>query len=339
MRMSLAMLTGLILLVFSLSSCNRNRYEVNISKVRIRLEIKRLEQDVFTLSPSELNGQIPHLKDKYAGFLQLFSYIINIGELNDPSWNDSFIRFCTDKLNNEVYTRTSEVFPDMKEIENGLTGAFRHYRYYFKGKKIPGIYTCISGFNNSIIVGDSILGIGLDRYLGSDSKYYTQLRIYNYQAAKMNPWNIVPDCIYAWGSSEWNIKEMNYKEDNVLSEMIHEGKLMYFVKCMLPESDENILFGFSVNQMKFCIEKEKQIWQYLIEENLLFKTEHLTIQKLIGEAPFTSYLSKESPGRAAVWIGFRIIESYMNINKRITLGELMKDTDYQSILENARYSP
>ena len=63
------------------------------------------------------------------------------------------------------------------------------------------------------------------------------------------------------------------------------------------------------------------MWQYLIEKDLLFSTDQLTIRKLTGEAPFTSYFTNESPGRAAVWIGFRIVESYMVKNPDISLEE------------------
>jgi hypothetical protein len=339
MKTCLVSLPVMIILIISLSSCKRNRYNVNVSKVQVTVEVKRLDQDMFKLSPSEISGKIPYIKEKYVGFLQLFSYVINIGDLNDPSWDNSFIRFCTDKLNYEVFSMIQVVYPEIKEIENGLTEAFRHYRYYFPRKKIPGVYTCLTGFNNSIIVGDSLLGIGLDRYLGTDCKYYSQLQIFKYQAARMNARNIVPDCMYAWGSSEWNFKDMNYKTDNVLSEMIHEGKLMYFEKCMLPKTDENILFGFSADQMKFCIGNERQMWQYLIENNLLFNTENLTIKKLLGEAPFTSYFTKESPGKAAAWIGFRIVESFMRKSPDTTPEELLGNIDVQGILEKARYNP
>ena len=42
-------------------------------------------------------------------------------------------------------------------------------------EKFPEIFTCITGFNNSIITGDSVLGISLDRYLGADCEYYPGL--------------------------------------------------------------------------------------------------------------------------------------------------------------------
>jgi hypothetical protein len=276
---------------------------------------------------------------KYDGFLRFFGYVINIGEVSDSTWGDGLVKFCTDKLNNEVYTGTVMVFPEIKNIEKELTQAFNHYRYYFPSKKIPGVFTCITRFNNSMITGDSVLGIGLDKYLGSDCKYYPGLEIYKYQAAKMNPYNIVPDCMYAWASSEWNYKDMGYQTDNALTEILHEAKLLYFVKSMLPEHSDNLIFGFTAGQMKFCRNNEAMMWQYLVEHNLLFSSEQLTKRKLTGEAPFTLYFSKESPGRAAVWLGFRIIESYMINNKNTSLEDIMKNTDIQGILEKARYSP
>jgi len=51
----------------------------------------------------------------------------------------------------------------------------------------------------------------------------------------MTPENIVPDCMYGWGASEWNYSALKYPVDNVLTEIIHNGKLKYFEKCMYPK--------------------------------------------------------------------------------------------------------
>jgi hypothetical protein len=320
-------------------SCNRNPYNVNVSSIKVNIGIKRLEMDLFGADPATLVSRLPEIKTKYAGFLQLFSYVINTGDINDPGFGESLERFSTDKQNNEVYELTMKVYPGVENIRTGLENAFRHYKYYFPGKKVPEVYTCITGFNNSIITGDSVLGIGLDRYLGSDCKYYPALEIYNYMAARMTPDYIVPDCIYGWGASEWDFSSMKYVPENVLAEMIHEGKLKYFEKCMMPDTPDEILFGFNGSQMKFCRNNEGLMWQYLIEHDLIFSSDQLVIRKLIGDAPFTTYFSNESPGRAAVWTGFRIIESYMKKNPGLSLGDLMNNTDIQSILEKAKYNP
>jgi hypothetical protein len=339
MRSVIIIAVFLVLLTPLFTSCKRNHYRVDTSSIDVSVGIRRLEKDLFTLSPDSITATVPDLKRKYGDFLQLFSYVINTGDINDPAFGDFLVRFCTDKLNNEVYSTVMKQYADISRIERELQEAFRHYRYYFQQKKLPAVYTCMTGFNNSIITGDSVLGISLDRYLGADCEYYKRLDIYKYLAERMTPENIVPDCIYGWATSEWDISAPGYSDENVLTEIIHEGKLKYFEKCMLPEVSDEIVFGFTPGQLKFCRNNEGQMWQYLIEKNILFNTDRFTIRKLTGEAPFTSYFTNESPGRAAVWIGFRIVESYMMKNPDISLDDLMKSADIQKILEKAKYNP
>jgi hypothetical protein len=334
------------LLVFAavlpvMNSCRKDHYKVSTSSIDVKIEIRRLEKDLFSRNPEDIAAAVPELKARYGGFLQLFSYVINTGEISDPDFGEYLTSFCTDRQNNEVYEYTMKIFPDVRSLETGLATAFRHYLYYFPGSPVPGVYTCITGFNNSIITmtGDSILGISLDRYLGADCKYYPQLGIYSYLSARMTPGNIIPDCMYGWALSKWEFDSAGYATDNVLSEIIHQGKLKYFEKCMLPGESDELIFGFTPGQMKFCRNNEQQMWQYLVEHDLLFKTDQFEIRKLIGEAPFTSYFTTESPGRAAVWIGFRIIESFMMKNPDVKLIELMTMNDIQSILEKSRYRP
>ena len=339
MKIRILSLLVIAVMILLLDGCKRNHYKVNVSSIDAGIEIKRLEQDLFSLNPEEISSSLPELKEKYKGFLGLFSMVINTGDVNDPSFGDLITRFCTDKMNNEVYSLTMSVFPDATIIKDELERSFRHYLYYFPEKNVPAIFTCITGFNTSIITGDSVLGIGLDRYLGADTKYYPMLGIYKYISARMTPENIITDCMYGWGSSEWNYRDMDYPAFNLLSEMIHEGKLKYFQKCMLPAEKDEMIFGFTPEQMKFCLNNEGEMWTYLIEHDLLFSTDQFIIRKFTGEAPFTSYFTNESPGRATVWIGFRIVESYMMKNKDIGLSSLMNNTEIQQILEKARYSP
>lgn len=339
MRYQALLLVFIFTVMALMPSCRRNQYKVRISIGKPDIEVKRLEQDLFTLDPESVVAKVPELKQKYNGFLQLFSYVINTGDINDPAFPDFLFRFCTDKQNFEVYGMVMKQYPDVAEIRRGLEDAFRHYLHYFPDRQVPAVFTSITGFNNSIITGDSVLGIGLDRYLGPDCKYYPQLEIYTYMAARMTPENIVPDCMHGWAASEWDFESLDYEAENVLTEILHEGKLKYFEKCMLPDHPDEIIFGFTDGQMNFCRNNEVQMWQYLVENDLLFKTDGFTIRKLTGDAPFTSFFTNESPGRAAVWVGFRVVESYMRKNPSVSLKELMADTDIQKILEKARYNP
>lgn len=320
-------------------SCKRDPFRISISGANVDLKITRLEEDLFKADPGTIGEQIPVLKEKYKGFMQLFSNVINTGDIDNPDFDDFLTGFVTDRLNNEVYSEVIKLYPDVSGIESDLENAFSHYHHYFPGKVIPAVYTCLTGFNSSIITGDSVLGISLDRYLGADCSYYPRLMIYSYLAARMTPEYIVPDAIYGWGASEWYYPSMNYPSENVLSALIHEGKLRYFVRSMLPGLPDEIIFGFTSGQMKFCRNNEGQMWQYLVENDLLFKTDQFTVRKLTGEAPFTTYFTNESPGRAAVWLGYRIAESFMERNPSTSLEELMGMTDVQLIVEKAKYNP
>jgi hypothetical protein len=121
--------------------------------------------------------------------------------------------------------------------------------------------------------------------------------------------------------------------------MLHEAKLLYFTKRMIPDIQDTVLFGFTGRQLEFCRENEGPVWEYLISRDMLFSTDGFLIRKFTGEAPFTSYFTEESPGRAVVWTGFRIIERYMRNNPSVTLADMMSMTDCQAILSGAKYNP
>jgi uncharacterized protein YjaZ len=59
----------------------------------------------------------------------------------------------------------------------------------------------------------------------------------------------------------------------------------------------------------------------------------------MNDGPFTAEVTQDSPGRLGVWVGWRIVDSYMRNNKDVTLCELMNENDAQKILEQSYYKP
>src|SRR5665647_1922805 len=105
----------LLLIVSALTSCKKNHYKVNTASVKVKVEIKRLEKDLFTVNPNELITKVPLLKQKYNVVLQFFSSVIKTGDINDKSFGDQLVSFCTDKQNNDAYAETMKVYPDVVE--------------------------------------------------------------------------------------------------------------------------------------------------------------------------------------------------------------------------------
>jgi uncharacterized protein YjaZ len=126
--------------------------------------------------------------------------------------------------------------------------------------------------------------------------------------------------------------------DNVLNNILYEGKVMYAVRKLLSETPDSLLFGYTSEQFQWCQNNTDIMWTTLIENKLLFSTDELTISKLINPAPF-SFSTREAPGRASIWLGYRIIASYMKRHKGVTLEKLLLDSDYQKILNEAKFKP
>lgn len=334
----------LVLFMFAgLAGCHRQRPHVKLSGIKVNIGIKRFEQDLFTLPADSLEESLPVLMDKYGMFVSRFGQVIHIGTPDDPGFVNNLRRFTKDSLMREVYEKVLQVFPNTSSLEKTFEKSFRYYRYYFPEKEVPEIITCMTGFNVSLLLDEGFLGISLDRYLGSEAGYYDQLGIPHYMQRKMVPEKIPSDCFYAIGQTEFPFfspPEDSIKvRKNVINQMIYEGKLLYFLRSMMPREKEEILLGFTSDQLKWCRMNEGRMWTYLIENNLLFSTDYLTINKLTRDAPFTSFFPQESPGKAANWIGWQIVKDYMSSHSQVTLKELMNNYNYQEILDESGYSP
>jgi hypothetical protein len=182
-----------------------------------------------------------------------------------------------------------------------------------------------------------MLGISLDKYLGRDCRYYQGLvTTPAYKTLNMHKKKIVSDVAYAWAITEF--EDVN-RATHLLGNMIHQGKLMYLVDAMLPEMHDSLKIGYTAKQLEWCKKNEDQMWLKLIERQLLYSSNRMDILRYINDGPFTNGFPVESPARTGIWIGWQIVRQYMHKHPEITLSELMKNTDYQGILNASGYFP
>jgi hypothetical protein len=328
---------GFLTFLFVITCCRRNTIDNKTIEKKIDLSVERLETDMFSADPAHADSLADYLKQHYGSFFDLFvRQITNIGNIHNPFFYQSFKAFITDYNNYQIYRRVREVFPDLSKMTKDLNHAFSRYHYYFPDRPVPRIITFLSGFNYSVVSDSGVLGIGLDNYLGPEEPFYQKAGIYNYLRINMHPLKIPSDCMRLWAETEFQDEN---SMRNLLNAMIYEGKIMYFVKQMLPGEPDSLIWGFTSSQMKFCVNNERQMWTYLVEYKLLFTSDRFVINKFIREGPFTKDFSPESPARAATWIGYRIIEKYMYRNKGFSMDDLMKENDYQKILSLSGYNP
>ena len=292
--------------------------------------------DLLKLKHDEVTPEIPVLKEKYDDFFDIFTYrMIGIGGADQENFPEMLYSFISDTLIQQLKTDVAEKM-DTVQFRKELTNAFKHYRYYFPEKEIPVIYTCISGFNQSVVVAEHLVGVSLDKYLGAASPFYEQLGLPVYKRRNMHQGRLVPDVLYGWAISEWPKAD---QANNLLSQMIQEGKMMYFLDAMLPGLDDTLKIGYTQKQMEFCKKNEASMWTFLAEHKELFTTDRMNIKRYIDDGPYTASFSEQSPGRAGVWLGWQIVRSYMKEHPKVKLPELLRNPDYQGILNQSGYQP
>lgn len=284
------------------------------------------------------DAKIPQTLKPFGDFAELYStQIIKVGSMYNADYPRNLRMFLSYELFNDITDAIQKTFgKDKLSFESDLTLAFKHYKYYFPQKTIPNLFTFNGGFNQSIVIDSAIIGIGLDKYLGTKNVLYEKLEMEQFKKNVMYPEKLTSDCMFALAESEF---PFSFANQNLLSSMLDEGRKMYFTKAMIPQIADTILWGFTGKQMTFCIENERQMWDYLVDNKLLFNNEYMTIKRFTGEGPFTTAFSKDSPAKAAVWIGYQIVLSYMNHHSNVSLPELMTENDYQRIMNKSKYNP
>ncbi len=327
----------LLFLLLFLWACHRNPLDVNVSGIRIDLQIGRLDQDLFAVTPANIQGVIPALQKKYEPFFQIYNKeILAIGDSRDSLYAGYLLTFVRDSNVNKARLRSDSLFKDFQPYSKQLEQAFKHCKYYFPKLPIPLIVAYLSGYNQSIVTTPDVLGISLDNYLGSDCPSYRQLGYPLYKRANMVPEKIVYDAMYGWTSRQF---EFSGNTENLVSGMIYEGKLLYLLDALIPDGPDSLKIGYSQVQLNWCKAHESEMWNYLIEKKMLFSGDRMGQVRFINPAPFTAPFGQKSPGRTGVWMGWQIVKSYMRKNTALTLKGLMEENDYHKILNESGYSP
>lgn len=328
----------LAILAYIFSACQRNSLKVDISNIDKEVEVIRFDEALFSLNGKDTLETFVELSNQHPDFFNLYTYrIIKIGGINDEIFEDLMKGFVTDSMILDIKAKTDSQFSNYKKLKKQLKKAFKYYSFHFPDKELPNIYTYVSGFNQSIVTAENIIGISLDKYLGRDCEYYQQLNnTPQYKILNMHKEKILSDVAYAWGITEFEDPNL---ASNLLGNMVQKGKLMYLVDAMLPTMQDSFKIGYTSLQIDWCEKNEPQMWTYLIEKEMLYSSKRMDIIRYINDSPSTSGYPTKSPGRTGVWLGWQIVRAYMTKNPEVTIAELMANNDYQKILNYSGYSP
>jgi hypothetical protein len=315
--------------IFSVGCSGRKAYGEDISG----FQIIRVDTELFNyLSANEPDG----ILKADTGFLNVWGEkVMGIGRSDSTGFDERLKKYFSEPTLMGLYRSEQEQFTDIQALTHEVAYGLAVFLQAFPDIKQPQVYLHVSGLNQNVVVTDEILSLSADKYLGADYPLYQRF-FYDYQRQLMTPGRMAPD--YLLGFMTANLP-FDGKADVLLDRMLYEGKLRYILSQLLPNRQVEEYVGYSEDQYAWCSNNRKRIWKTILENQHLFTGNYLTTTQYLKEAPYTSFLPVESPGRVGVWLGYQIVDSYMKQNPDTGFHELMALTDYQDFLKRSKYKP
>jgi len=334
-------LLPVLIFICCISAC-KHKNVPDVSHIAVNVQIDRFDQALYKLDTNNIQSGLQQLNKAYPVFLPAYAeHIMNFGPYSDSSKlillqtrmlvaNHDF-RLLQDSINAH--------FPKLDALEKELAQSFRYIKYYIPSFKLPEKIVTFSSVisNYGAVTIESTLGIGLDMYLGKDFPVYGLLPDYPvYMIRKFSPEYITTNCLQALAQQAYPVAEAS---EQLATQLVKAGKYQYFLEQVMPETEDSIRFGYTGEQMDWCNENEVMIWQYFVQQNLLYKSDWQSNMHYMNDGPSTQGMPEGSPGRIGTFVGWRIVKAYMEKHPEVTLQQLMEEKDAMKIFSQSKYRP
>lgn len=321
----------------------------DVSDIRVDIDLTRFEQ--LLVADTTIDAvRLQQLTQQYPAFSKVyFDHVMpgadDLVTPEDPEVQMKRIQaWIRHPRTRWLYDTVQQVFPDLKDFEQGLTSAFTYARYYFPEKPTPRFFTTLSdfGYFPFIYSEDSLrdgIGISLEMFLGERFPYRQYNGLNNafsdYLTRAYNKEHMVKRVLDIWLDDLMGPPPGN----RLLDIMIHHGKKLYIEQCLLPATPDTVIMEYASPKLKWVKDNERNIWFQFTSRNLLYETSLQKIQKLVGPSPSSPGMPAESPGNTGSWLGWQIVRTYMKKYPSTTLQELIAMQDAQGLLDKSGYKP
>lgn len=334
-----------------LASCGSNNNRPDTSGIKVDLETHRFDKDLYSLDTNNLGAGLAKMKEKYPHFLDYFldtlmAYEIH-GNYNDsvPGIKEGLKPFLVFKDYADLQDSIEAHYPDTKDVDAQLTDGFKLLKHYFPAAPVPAVYYVNLGLSKwpTFPLDSNTQCIALDMFLGDNFTPYEIVGLQQYMASHRRR-SYIPVSVFSSmyrGQHAWNPQEKN-----LLELMVDKGIEQYYLHSLLPALPDSVLFGYTAKQTKWCEDNEALIYNFFVQNKLLYSKVAMDVMPYVVEGPFARGLEpvtepvKKTPGSIGIWLGYRIVDAYMQQHKETSLAQLVdRKTDAAQILREARYKP
>lgn len=123
--------------------------------------------------------------------------------------------------------------------------------------------------------------------------------------------------------------------------MIQYGKEAYIKSLLNPGASDAVHLGYAEEAYQWCQANERQVWSYFLENDFIYSTDKELEKRFLDLGPFSKFglqIDLESPSRIGRFIGYQIVEQYMDKYKNTGINELIA-LDAITLLKQSNYKP
>ncbi len=172
---------------------------------RLRHDLRNNETDMFVerydkweaffLTTGDFSAMQEMLTQYPLQTRRLIEDVLQLGKVEDANIKTRFYNYFQDSTLQMLIAEVDDQYGEMDELDGQLEHAFVRLHELVPEAEVPSVYTQISSLDQSICVGDGVLGISLDKYLGADYPLYVKYGYTDRQRSMMVRDFIVPDCL------------------------------------------------------------------------------------------------------------------------------------------------
>jgi hypothetical protein len=327
-----------LLIVLFLASCNDKTTDV--SNIKVDLPVERYDKLIYTIDTNNVGDGLKKVYARQPGFTNAF--ISQVLQLHEP-YNDtsrilqeavrSFLTH-TQQLKDSVWQK----FDKNTDWTKGVENAMKYVKYYFPQYKLPKLIGFIGDLTGREILTQDGLAIGMDYYMGKDFSYYlipeVQTQIPTYLSRRFSVEYLPTNCMQAVIDDLY--PDTSFSKP-LIEQMVEKGKRYFVLDKFLPKTTDTLKLQYTKDQLDWCYKNEKDIWKFFLDGDLLYSTDPST-SNFVSEGPNTQGMPQDSPGNIGLFVGWRIVQKYVEKHPDITIQQLMKISS-KEIFNEAKYKP
>jgi hypothetical protein len=331
------------LVVYSFAACGHRSDHPDISGISVpEIHIERFDTAFFNLDTNHIEAGLYRLNQEFPDFTGDFvNNILGAGPLSDTS-RVAFAaarEFLVSYLG--IRDSLKSKYQRLDWLERELRQGFRYIKYYFPQYQLPQkVVAFIGPFDGpGVAITSYDLAIGLQAYAGRNFSLYLTGKgqdLYPaYISRRFEPEYIDVNCVSAVAE---DIFPDSSDSRPLIEQMIIKGRYWWLAGKLMPDAPDSITTGYSQAQLTWCSQNEADIWRFFLENTDLFTIDPDILKNYIGESPNTLGMPSASPGNIGAWVGWKIVQKYMEGHSRLQPKDLMR-VPARTIFEDSKYKP